>query len=518
MSTSTVTSDSPRTLDATDWERSLEKTAIPPQKISSVVRTCMSTLIQPHTQTAQRMRLSPWFGNEEVEIHGAMWAGVPFINESWREKDGSWMITCCSPSRPECGPYQYLRLSPAEKGAEAQYGMCLVRMDTFPVFAEKLLGPKQNWQIKSLVVSAGRSAPFRIDKIITSAIRLSSRKDQSAAGKEFKTLLGETSLYVFVDSLAVKCYGDISSLKNILQDTSASYKRMVHLVTLCAYPQLFSPTLEQGLSAFYSTLALNSTDGCDVPTVWPYVYTIFMPQEIFDRVSYSLEKEIPPLVPMYVTQNSWMFNGPWTDPCTGLNILESTQTHSCEEGRKILSGVLNSFNLDLPGQSSFWCPNHECPSQDWVDTFLKVADDIVGLKTEWDTTYQQDKSLFSSRKIPVLFDTVSNGTPLSRYAILQETTKNIKGEITCIDICECDSAGKPFEGKEKEETVSSSLFPDTEECSNCHDVLDPDDLVSCYRCGRTSCADCSMYCPRCEEEYCDACFELSIHDCCREES
>lgn len=511
MSTSTVTSDSPRTLRRIDWASSIEKTTILPNKISSVVRTCMSTLIQSPLRTAHKIQLSPWLGKEEVEIHGAMWAGVPFVKQSWQEEDGSWMITCYTPSGSVSEPRSYLRLSPAEKDAEAQYGMCIVRMNRFPVLAKKLLGPRKDWQVKFLEVLTSRNASFRIDKIITSAIRLSSLEDQSAAGKEFKTLLGETSLYVFVDSLSGKCYGDTASSRDILKDTSALYQRMVHLVALHAYPQLFSPTLEMGLNAFNSILNLGSVDNWVTPAVWPYVYTVFMPQEIFDRVSHSLEKEIPPLVPMCVTGNSWMFNGQWSSPCTGLDILDSVKTTG--RGNKILSGVLNSFNLDLPGDSFFWCPNHGCPGQNWVDTFLKVADDIVAHTTGWDTSYKRDMSLFSSRKIPVLFDTVSEGKPLSRYAILQDVKTRGDGTITSVETCECDSTGKPLEGKEEKVTVSSSPPPDTKMCTSCRNVHNTDDLVPCYECRNLRCQECLMHCSACREVYCDACFGHSTHNC-----
>jgi hypothetical protein len=511
MTKTVATKPGTRTLTRDRWNNSLNKTVLLPKEISGVVRDCMASLIQPFPVNPSEIALRPWFVGERINVYGTMWAGVPHVRSSWQEEDGSWMISCNVGYGEEhtC----YLRLSPAIVGDEVQYGMCEIRIDKFSALSHNLLGPRDGWEIKSMAVSTPHGSSFRVDKIIASAIRLSSLEDQSEAGKEFKTLLDGTSLHVFVDSLTSKCYSDSTRAKDILIDKDPPYKRMVRLVALHAYPKLFSPHPDTGLEAFNLALGLSSGDSWDTSVIWPTVYNVIMPREIFDRVSHSLEKGIPPLVPMYVTNDLWMFNGKWNRPCSGLILSDSVGVDSY--GKKILSGVLNSFNLDLAGLTSFWDPEHKCPGQEWVDTFLRVADDLLSHKMGWDTNYKQDMSLLCSRKIPILFDTYCRGNHLARYTILRSVGINKDGYITGIETCECDSTGKALESKSpKPPGEEKKDHSDLRVCSGCWEEHPIDVFATCNACGHDTCNDCRQCCSGCDEELCGTCFRgVQSHSC-----
>lgn len=522
VETTVPTSSSPRTLTQGAWEERWTRLTVPPQEVSGVARAVLSTLIPPTAPSPYNGKINPWLRGESPSTVGAMWAGVPFIKNSWREEDGSWTIDCSR--QPNEESERYLRLLPAKENAEVQYGMCHFRMDKFPSLSQKRFGPRSEWKVKALRVGTNRGAHFRVDKIVTSALTLASSENQSDDGKEFKALLGSSSLCKFVESLTSQCYVDIPSEQDILLNKDLPYKRMVYLIVHHAYPSLFSPTRETGLDAFNLALGERITEDWNECTVWPVVYNVFMPQEIFDRANYNLEREIPPLIPMYATMNSWMFNGQWNDPCTGLSTIGSLEVG--DWGRKILAGVLNCFNLDLPGYTSFWDTDYDCPDRGWIDTFLEVAEELREFNMGWDYAHKIDMALFVARKIPVLIDTNKPGIgPQTRYVRLLDLKKDSEGYITQISTCECDSTGKALEEQSTSQETPPTNSPPVDSndsdgveetvrvCSEC--AIPPDDAIEeCTNCGCALCSGCSWVCASCESTLCPEC----EHECpaCRD--
>lgn len=504
----------PRTLTQEEWGKRRRGLTISPQNVSGVAREVLSTLIQPTGPAPYNGPINPWLRDKSPSIVGTMWAGVPVIKNSRREEDGSWTIDCSRQSNEESA--RYLRLLPAEENAEVQYGMCSFRMDKFSSFAQKRFGPRSEWEVKAVRVATHRGAHFRVDKIVASALTLASSENQSDDGKEFKALLGSSSLCKFVESLTSQCYVDTPSEQDILLNKDPSYKRMVRLIIHHAYPSLFFPTRETGLEAFNLALGERNTDDWQEAIVWPVVYNVFMPQEIFDRASYNLEKGIPPLIPMYATMNSWMFNGEWNYACTGLDITGSLNMGS--RGKKILAGVLNCFNLDMPGYASFWDTDYDCPDRGWVDTFLEVAEELREFNMGWNYAHKIDMALFIARKIPVLLDTNKPGIgPQTRYARLRDLEKDLEGHITQISTYECDSTGKALEDQStSQETPPTDSPPENSNdsdgveegervCSGCDHTVD--EALECVTCGCALCLECSYVCVSCESTLCSECEE-----------
>jgi len=520
----TDTSSKPLTRTAAEWDSYWERNSVDPDEVTGAARDCMSRLDQPReTASPISIDLSPWLQGEKPIVRGAMWAGVPFVEKAWKEKDGSWMIETLANAKREG---LYLRLIPAEEDAKVQYGMCRVLMDKFLSRFQERLGPRSGWKIKAVAVGTHHGAPFRIDKILASAMKLSSPKNRSGAGRKFKTLLGVHSLETFTENLTGQCYADSSAKKNILIHKDEAFTEMVGLVVLQAYPKLLSPTLETGLDSLNSALGLDGVGTLRACTVWPKVYNVLMPQEIFYWVDHCLEKGIAPLVPTYVTTTSWMFNGRWAEPCGGLYFAPGVP--NTPHGTKILAGVLNCFNLDLQGCPSFWDPGYECPDRGWVDTFLRVSRELTEFQMGWDSSCNRDRSLLFARKVPVLLDTIEPGTGEQvRYVRLTHIGADVDGWITRLETCECDNTGKEPCEESPELPISPELpesqepiVPDlrdsvgrTTECEICEISSALGYTSTCLECGAVGCWDCfNFVCEECgREELCANC--VSHHVC-----
>lgn len=501
MASATEATSVARTITAEQWDSAIrERCTLGP--LNEAITRCMAELCQPSLSPARSM--TPWLPLNTY-CQGVMWAGVPKVADSWRDKEGSWIISVGA-VRPARDNY-YIRLCPAPPDAEVQFGFCTVRQDKIKEALKQEFGSEDLLQLRQVCISSRKLSLFRIDKMITAAVRLFGSR--CPAGQQFRSLFTSESIsfHSFIVSMMERCYMDGREL-DVLRNRSQTYKEMIRLVVVNAYGDFLSSALAGvRTDRFVAAMGLSGVQW-DPTYLQPFLHNIVMPRVIFDVVDRNLERGIPPIVPQYVTPSTWMFNGCWADPCTGLNLPPTIPYQS----KKIIGGVTGVFNCDLPGPTSYWEPKANPPDR-WVLTFLDCLEDL-GKETLSPAPYgdKADLALFHARRIPAMFD-IPGGTP--KFARLVDMELE---PVTKVVTRECDASGRNMIGdvtvtETGVATKDADDDEDTHRCISCREFRSSEETSACSVCDSLVCEDCSRYCETCESEFCPACDESSNHAC-----
>jgi hypothetical protein len=421
----------PRTVSPLAWAEASSKIAIKPGEITETVNKCMAELDQAARNTG-RNNYRPWL-NTGGRCYGAIWAGVPAMAGYQKDCGGSWLVG--SPGPLGQTPI-YVGLSPAPPDAEVQYGFCHFRMDAVQEWLTHMYGSNSTHPpISNVTLSVGRNQGMRADKVVSAAVKLS--RSRSCRGKRFRTLLGKRKLSNFIECLLGGVMAECSG--NILCAGNSGFRMMAGLVVYEAYPDLASPSLEDRASQIRFRTAFSACR--DLYSQFPLVCSVIMPVPIFEEVSRNLELGIPPIVPQYATPTTWMFNGSWSEPCTGLTMEGSVSVS--REGQKIVGGMTNAFNCDLPGRASYW-PFDKNPPVEWVTAFV---DQLKKLREEQLPPYDYDRidlALSYTQGVPVVLDMkYPDESRALRYSkLVSLDTDDNTGYITRIETRECDASGE----------------------------------------------------------------------------
>jgi hypothetical protein len=368
-----------------------------------------------------------------------MWIGVPDLRSCWRDELGCWIINVGSRKST------HLRLSPSFPEDEVQYGYCPIRINCQSELIEKEFpGGVIPRVANSMVIGNHKDSLFRVDRMIVGATSLLHPKDTTPSGVEFRRLLGKTSLSSFIEDMMRGLYRDSPYTQDVTLERDENYRTMLFLVAGRAYPGFTSPSTKR---FDWSRLRhISGNDGhrkWDLEVVRPMYYNIVMPQALLEVVSKNLERGIPPLVPQYFIQRNWMFNGPPSEPCTGLprNIMYDTV------GDKITAGVINRFNLDLPGVVSYW-PSDLNPPDEWLNKAIECAETLGESELPLGLHERQDLSLQESRKVPAVRFLGSISSPILHFSVITSFEERDDGSHN-LEINDCDSSGQLLSAKEE---------------------------------------------------------------------
>ena len=517
MSSTTSVEPRSRTVRGEDWANYVCENPVKEESINSTIWKVMAEL-HHHPSCPAPVHIKPWPYHGK-HMYGAMWAGVPVMKDCWFDNGGGWMIStdCTENVIDNC----YLRLCPAEPGAEVQYGFCPVRLSRSEELYVKKLGPQQDWKIKKLEVRSAPSSHFRIDVMLLAALRLGVPSNTSPEAEEFRRLLGSTPLDAFILDIARGCYKEGSSRQNILRDRDRNYRDALQLVCCQAYPDCLSlPIAYKDVDRIKHLMDLESGVWAQKGYLYPYAYNVVMPQEIFNLVSNNLEKDLPIAIPQYVTLDSWMFNGSWGNPCTGLRIAK--ELHASSPAAKLLAGTISKFNLDLPGKVSYWPPENN-PPEGWVARFTDCLQELSRQALPPSVEERFDLALAVGRRIPVVFNFGQAGKTESRFARVldhvAEPGSSSHSTLTAVTIKECSESGEVIESANPQ-VVTPEGTPQTRDsqacttepeedtsacCTTCGEEHPLEHVESCIECEEPTCLDCRGRCENCGATMCYRC-------------
>lgn len=497
---------SERTIRPSEWQDACRTQPILSGSINETVAKCLGGLVDVEGGGSEYS--PPW--PKQVEFaRGAMWAGVPTVGHCHQDKEGGWIVS----DDFDPGQGRYIRLSPAHPDAEVQYGFCPFVLDRFQEFGEKTFGPRQKWRLKKVAISPLPTALIRVDCIIEAAINLANPNNTSEAARRAQGFFRTIPLDTFILDLLGKCYCDMEGDRNILGGTSREHQEIIGMVVEEAYPNLLNPSAFRGLGRFRLVMDLPPHKPWRSQYLWPILYNVVMPQAIFDLVEESLKEGKPPIVPQYATVDSHMFNGPFHIPCTGVRI--SPHSLLTSAGGKIVGGVTNQFNLDMPGRASFWPPQWN-PPEDWIQAFIGVVKKFTAeLCLPLAPSEKVDLAFFHARRIPVMFSEPLEVVGVNRFARLTEIEKDEAEYMTKVITRECDATGQEWLSEARISCGSNPFKIHDQECEECG--CPPEDRGEdyiCSACCTSLCTKCSYHCEACERSYCHNCDDNEwLHRC-----
>jgi hypothetical protein len=177
-------------------------------------------------------------------------------------------------------------------------------------------------------------------------------------------------------------------------------------------------------------------------------------------------------------------------------------------GVKVLAGVVNKFNCDLPGGASYWPPEYNPPIE-WVRRFTDVLTNLRNECLPLSTSEKMDLVLHRARAIPVMFQT-DNGQKFARLVTL-DRGDTYEHEVTLVETKECDAGGENWIGE-------AGTSAETYVCDGCHSEVETDDAYVCHGCSMLRCDICCTGCVDCTEVFCEGCMNnRDMHDCVNNE-
>lgn len=394
-----------RTLTPSQWEVAAQNQAVLPEDTNTVVDLCMAELRQGQVLSGiPQSFLFPW-EDPPHSCMGVVWSGVPNLPHAQKDENGGWLLSSRRGGR-------VLRLSPAPVDAPVQFGMCKIHRNLTADAILREFGEKGPGNVRYLNIGPWEDSVFRVDKMVLAFVDL--KASRGSTGQRFRELLGKTTLHEVLVSMLDGLYRETSSTvggKHLLGNTWAE---LCTMVVEEAYPHFRTDLSHPDKLRRFRT-AMELSLGWSSESLFPTVYNVVVPETIFQALGNNLEKNIPPLIPLYRTHHTWMFNGEWRDACTGLNPprgLPDGQPSS-PHGWAVVAGCINQFNLDLPGPASYW-PESAGPPTNWINQFVRVIQDLGNSRIPASLEERRDHVMDYARRIPVVFHMGNHGNVFAR--------------------------------------------------------------------------------------------------------
>jgi len=474
---------------------------MPEEPLSKIALDALASVREPQERTL--VVKDPHWPLPEEDMLGAMWLGVISPTLAARDEEGCWVIQTNSGVDDGHPPLGYLRLVPAGDG-EAQFGFCPMKLNRSSSMIEDLF-PGGEVYFNYCPIRPEPSTSIRLDKMAITAARYS--EAETTKGRRFRELLGRLQIPLgdLMEDLFRHVYNDRAA--SILCDRSLDYRDIVCLLVDGAYPGTMLPATVPDVKRFLSCIRQEVQSVWTLETAFPFLGTVVLPDQVIDKVSRNLERGIPPIIPQWATHEMYQFNGPLSRPCTG----NRSEGMNC----KIIGGVCNTFNTDLPGPLAYW-PTNWHPHSGWLQNYMDLLDLVHTTVMPLDVHHVSDLLLEMSRRVPVILQQRSDPT----YARVVSYERLSPSSISKVVIHQTDVLGNRIDAQgvppvnndsaELADEEDEDPSPVEYECECC--TRRQARLELCGNCGDSICDECWYgSCGSCDAEVCASCWE--DHDC-----
>jgi len=276
-------------------------------------------------------------------------------------------------------------------------GFALVAVDIWEEHAENL----NNWKekVNSLKLSQwSLKMGYGLGGINNWTVFVSALMKKYAESEELRNEIGDIQSFLrFLQSHAGTPHPD--------HHWPSNYRKVTEDILIELYPDCFGrpPSQASEHSSFFHTLkSMGKITGLTVPvleSIDRYLHTY--PKQIVDRIVETAKAGHVPIMPQWAGWHKDVWNGPLTDPCTGVLTKSPDGNFYSLAESKILSGTAASFCTHIPSGASTLKFQ---PSQQWYDLYHTAVDRLLTFDSEMDSNPRNeiDLSLMCARMVPIV--------------------------------------------------------------------------------------------------------------------